>query len=89
MLELENFNFSMASNKSLYATCDLDWYLFCKMIAGALDIKVKVKTTWGNSVWSRTCIPGWKNIMRGRSLKEGAPSKPERGGTSQDDNNAD
>ena len=47
MLELENFNFSMASNKSLYAACDLDGYLFCKMPAGALEVEVKVKTTWG------------------------------------------
>ena len=37
----------MASNKSLYATCDLDGYLFCKMPAGALEVEVKVKTTWG------------------------------------------
>ena len=37
----------MASNKSLNATCDLDGYLFCKMPAGALEVEVKVKTTWG------------------------------------------
>ena len=47
MLELEHFNFSMASNKSLYATCNLDGYLFCKMPVGALEVEVKVKTTWG------------------------------------------
>ena len=37
----------MASNKSLNATCDLDGYLFCKMPAGALEVEVKVKPTWG------------------------------------------
>ena len=37
----------MASNKSLNAGCDLDGYLFCKMPAGALEVEVKVKTTWG------------------------------------------
>ena len=42
-----NFNFRMASNKSLNATCNLDGYLFCKVPAGALEVEVKVKTTWG------------------------------------------
>ena len=37
----------MVSNKSLNATCDLDGYLFSKMPAGALEVEVKVKTTWG------------------------------------------
>ena len=37
----------MASNKSLNTTCDLDGYLFCNMPAGALEVEVKVKTTWG------------------------------------------
>ena len=37
----------MASNKLLNDACDLDWYLFCKMPAGALEGEVKVKTTWG------------------------------------------
>ena len=37
----------MASNKPLNATCDLDGYLFCKMPVGALEVEVKVKTTWG------------------------------------------
>ena len=37
----------MASNKSLNAACDLDRYLFCKMPVGALEVEVKVKTTWG------------------------------------------
>ena len=45
-LILANFNFRMASNKSLNAACDLDGYLFCKMPAGALEVEVKVKTTW-------------------------------------------
>ena len=46
-LILANFNFRMASNKSLNAACDLDRYLFCKMPAGALEVEVRVKTTWG------------------------------------------
>ena len=37
----------MASNKSLNAACDLDGYLFCKMPVGALEVELKVKTTWG------------------------------------------
>ena len=41
------FCFRMAFNKSLNATCNLDGYLFCKMPAGALEVEVKVKTTWG------------------------------------------
>ena len=45
-LILANFNFRMASNKSLNATCNLERYLFCKMPAGALEVGVKVKTTW-------------------------------------------
>ena len=44
---LAYFNFKMESNKSLNATCDLDGYLFCKMPAGALEVEVRVKTTWG------------------------------------------
>ena len=46
-LILANFNFRMASNKLLHATCDLDGYLFCKMATGALEVEVTVKTTWG------------------------------------------
>ena len=46
-LILANFNFRMASNKSLNAACDLDGYLFCKMHVGTLKVEVKVKTTWG------------------------------------------
>ena len=37
----------MAFNKSLNATCDLNGYLFCKMPVGALEVQIKVKTTWG------------------------------------------
>ena len=36
----------MALNKSLNATCDLDWYLFCRMPAEALEVEIKVKTKW-------------------------------------------
>ena len=46
-LYLQNINFRMASNISLNAVCDLDGYLFCKMPVGALEVEVKVKTTWG------------------------------------------
>ena len=46
-LILANFIFRMASNKSLNAVCNLDGYLFCKMPVGAVEIKIKVKTTWG------------------------------------------
>ena len=42
-----NFNFRMAFNKSLNATCDLDGYLFCKMPVGTIEVEVKVKITWG------------------------------------------
>ena len=44
---LAYFNFRMAFNKSLNATCDLDRFLFCKMPMGTLEVEVKVKTTWG------------------------------------------
>ena len=44
---LANFNFRMASNKSLTAACDLHGYLFCKMPVGALEVEVEVKTKWG------------------------------------------
>ena len=37
----------MVYNKSLNAACNLDGYLFCKMPVGALEVEVKVKTTWG------------------------------------------
>ena len=78
-LYLQNFNFRMASNKSLNAACDLDGYLFCKMPVGALEVEVKVKTTWGNLVWSKTYIPEQKNVVHGRRLMEEAPLRPERG----------
>ena len=41
------FYFRIAFNKSLNTTCDLDGYLFYKMPAGALEVEIKVKTTWG------------------------------------------
>ena len=37
----------MAFNKSFNAAYDLNRYLFCKMPAGALEVQIKVKTTWG------------------------------------------
>ena len=45
-LILANFNFRMASNKSLNAACNLDGYLLCKMPEGVLEVEIKVKTTW-------------------------------------------
>ena len=41
------FYFRMAFLKSLNATCNLNKYLFCKMPKGALEVEIKVKTTWG------------------------------------------
>ena len=37
----------MALNKSLNAACDLNEYLFYRMPTGALEVKIKIKTTWG------------------------------------------
>ena len=37
----------MALNKTLNATCDLDGYLFCRMLDNALEVEVKIKTRWG------------------------------------------
>ena len=37
----------MAFNKSINATCNLNGFLFCKMPAGALEVQIKVRTTWG------------------------------------------
>ena len=37
----------MAFNKSLNATCNLNGFLFCKKPVGALEVQIKVKTTWG------------------------------------------
>ena len=37
----------MAFNKSLNGTYDLIGFLFCKMPAGALEVQIKVKTSWG------------------------------------------
>ena len=69
----------MTFNKSLNAACDLDGFLFCKMPAGALEVEVKVKTTWGNSPWSKTLTPGQKGIVHGKRLMEEVMLRPERG----------
>ena len=37
----------MAFNKSLNAACDLCGFLLCKMPVGALEVQIKVNTTWG------------------------------------------
>ena len=37
----------MAFNQSLNADCDLKGYLFYQMPMGALEVQIKVKTTWG------------------------------------------
>ena len=46
-LILANFIFRISSNKSINAVCNLDEYLFCKMPVGAVEVEIKVKTTWG------------------------------------------
>ena len=73
----------MAFNNSLTATCDLNEYLFCKMPAGALEVQVKVKTTWGKftmvqDTHTRTekyCM--WEKAQRShiRCRKRRAPHK--------------
>ena len=78
-LILANFDFRMASNKSLNTACDLNGDLFCKMPAGALEVEVKVKTTWGNFSFSKTYTPGQKSIMHGKMPMEGIILRPERG----------
>ena len=37
----------MALNKTLNATCNVDGYLFCRMPAEALEVKIKAKIKWG------------------------------------------
>ena len=44
----------MAFLKSLNATCNLNEYLLCKMPEGALEVEVKVKTTWGKFTMVQT-----------------------------------
>ena len=65
-LILANFNFRMASNKSLNTTCDLDGYLFCKMPEGVLEVEVKLKPHGENSACSKTFTPGQKSIVCGK-----------------------
>ena len=36
----------MALNKVLNATCDLNGYLYCQMPDNAVEVEVKIKTTW-------------------------------------------
>ena len=60
----------MASNKSLNATCDLNGYLFCKMLKGTLEIEIKVKSTWGkytmvqNTHTRMEKYPTWEKAQR-------------------------
>ena len=44
----------MALNKTLNATCDMDGYLFCRMLEDTLEVEMKIKTKWGNTPYSRT-----------------------------------
>ena len=37
----------MAQNKALNATCDLNGYLYCQMPDNAVEVEVKIKSTWG------------------------------------------
>ena len=60
----------MAFNQSLNADCNLNEYLFCKMPTGALEVQIKVKTTWGeftmvqdaHTTTERYCM--WENAQR-------------------------
>ena len=36
----------MALNKTLNTTCNLNGYLFCRMLDNALEVEVKIKTRW-------------------------------------------
>ena len=69
----------MASNKSLNTTCDLDGYLFCKMPAGALEVEVKVKTTWGKFSMVQDIHTRTEKYHVWERLMEGAILRPERG----------
>ena len=37
----------MALTKFLSTTCELHGYLFCRMLAEALEVEIKIKTKWG------------------------------------------
>ena len=37
----------MALKKALNATCDLNGYFYCQMPDSAVEVEVKIKTTWG------------------------------------------
>ena len=73
----------MAFNKSLKAACDLNGFLFCKMPVGALEVQVKVKTSWGkftmiqdtHTRMEKYCM--WEKAQRCliRSRKRKAPCK--------------
>ena len=74
----------MALHKSLYAICDLDGYLFCKMPAKALEVEVNVKTKWGNfsmlqDIHTRTkkyCA--WEKADRRRNVRTRKRKAPHR-----------
>ena len=60
----------MAYNNSLNAACDLNEYLYCKMPTGALDVQLKVKTTWGKFTMVQEPTPKQKSITHGRRARE-------------------
>ena len=73
----------MAYNNSLNVACDLNEYLYCKMPMGALEVQLKVKTTWEKftmvqETHTRTekyCT--WEQVQRNsiRSRERKAPCK--------------
>ena len=73
----------MALENSLNAACDLNEYLICKMPVGALEVQLKVKTTWGKFTMvqdthtkiKKYCM--WEKAQRShiRSRKRRAPCK--------------
>ena len=74
----------MAFHKSFNATCKLNEYLFCKMPEGALEVEVKVKTTWGkftmvqNTHTRMEKYHTWEKVQRChiKPRKERTPHKP-------------
>ena len=71
----------MAFDKSFNAICDLNEYLFCKMPVGALEVQIKVKTTWEKFTMVQDThirmekYPMWEKVQRCciRSRKRKAP----------------
>ena len=73
----------MALENSLNTACDLNEYLICKMPVGALEVQLKVKTTWGKFMMVQDThtkmekCHTWEKAQRShiRSRKRRAPHK--------------